>query len=176
MAVINRVSDDLCGSILKQIDATELNTECQRWALAHGKCGFSDVCPSSWCPPLLFLTIFFKVLSNVVFLPINATSFHIRSLSVPRRILELNITELANFNRASTLLFSVLLSISILWTRSSTRKPKTPIDQWASLSSSLIDCDPFIRRLRSIYNQVQQLPHRVLSNGKDSIDSIRSSI
>lgn len=47
MAVVNRVSDDFCGSILKKIDATELNTECQRWALAHGKCGFSDVCPSS---------------------------------------------------------------------------------------------------------------------------------
>ena len=87
--------------LTSNLNEEELNNECQRWALAHGKCGFSMFVSHLTCD-VYFFNIDFQVLFNVVLLiTIILMLFPIHSQSIHQYIPLKNIIVLINFNRQS---------------------------------------------------------------------------
>lgn len=89
----------LLESLQNGSNEEELHHECQRWALAHGKCGFS-MFVFALMAQMYFFNIDFKVLFNVGLWPkIIRMSFLIRLQFIHLPIHAMNIIVLFNFSQ-----------------------------------------------------------------------------
>ncbi|CAF4336541.1 unnamed protein product [Rotaria magnacalcarata] len=122
-----KTSKLICEKILHNFNRNELNFQCQRWALAHGKC---------------FVQRYFteddnsQNDSNVLSYP-----FTICPSPYPR----------SEYEKAHEIQHGINMFVQNL---------AFNIDLMDSVFKNLIECDPFIKRLRTIYDQIQQLPYK----------------
>ncbi|CAM2711542.1 unnamed protein product [Rotaria socialis] len=122
-----KTSKIACEKILHNFNRNELNFQCQRWALAHGKC---------------FVQRYFtqddksQNDSNVLLYP-----FTICPSPYPH----------SEYEKAHEIQHGINMFVQNL---------AFNIDLMDSVFKNLIEYDPFIKRLRTIYDQIQQLPYK----------------
>ncbi|CAF4238391.1 unnamed protein product [Rotaria socialis] len=122
-----KTSKIACEKILHNFNRNELNFQCQRWALAHGKCFVQR-----------YFTQDDKIQndSNVLLYP-----FTICPSPYPH----------SEYEKAHEIQHGINMFVQNL---------AFNIDLMDSVFKNLIEYDPFIKRLRTIYDQIQQLPYK----------------
>ncbi|CAF3542661.1 unnamed protein product [Rotaria sp. Silwood1] len=133
-------------NIIHNLDQNELNSECQAWALVHGKSIDFEYLS-------LILFLFFNLFPGFVqrcFTQEDNTQNDSNVVPYPFTIYP-SPFPCNEYEKACQIQYGINIFVQHL---------AFDTDLMDSILKNLVECDPFIRRLRNIYHQIQQLPYK----------------